>query len=260
MRHNNGVSFKTWGHASSKGIKAFGVSLCSLQWSLLFFIALTMVSCRSMMLDERMQNELMPPRGSDLPAGGRLVINPTNSAVMYYYTIRQIMERLPQKNGCKRGLWESEDAGNSWFMIGDDNVDFNWFFIHPKTGIMYAVLCFHLVSVRDKEIHFWYGEKLAISRNRGEWLDITDGGNYDAQLGPIFSDPDHEGRICVFKSFPGAQILQSVDDDYSRWTVIPILEWEQKHPGCMQEIFSLPSEIHRDEGIAAPSTNSFDMK
>ncbi len=182
--------------------------------------------------DELYVKQHSAPSGSDLPAGGTLLVHPTNPAVIYYYTVRRLMDQMPQNAGRKEpGLYISTDKGRDWCLLGDRGTDYLKLYIHPKSGVLFAIMENpYLFTKPDGSIITRHDKTLATSTDGGEWNDINPAGVIFNPFG-IVPDPDHPSRICVLAQSAGQiRVYQALTNDYSEWKGYSDLEWAKAHP------------------------------
>jgi hypothetical protein len=127
-------------------------------------------------------------------------------------------------------------------------MDFKLLFIHPHTGVLYAVVRgYPLVHMRGtKNLGVGIQDRIVMSSDGRDWKDIS--GNIAKGAGGgeevpqqclllIFLHPADSRRICVYQSFLKQGVLVAVSDDYSDWKWHSRQEWVELNSGWSWDAF-----------------------
>ncbi len=168
-------------------------------------------------------------RNEELMIGGQKVDDPLHAETKYYVAPRSLAGSK-ENAGRAYGLLRSVDGGKTWIRISRE-LDFEFLFVHPIDGRLYAIVG-HEWNVPDdkgvKRRHF--ADKAVVSTDAIRWTDITRGPGYVPDLVHIFQDPDHPTRVCLGASVIRYCVIQYTDDDYSDWVWIHGNRWMEQHP------------------------------
>jgi hypothetical protein len=117
------------------------------------------------------------------------------------------------------GLYRSKDSGKTWQRLCRAFDFAGPFFVHPKTGMLYA-------AIRDEWLEpdpqgflaKHVGFKMVTSIDGKRWKDITPSQGHVALVMAIFQDPKREENACFHVSLGmRSYVFQAADAVYGEW-------------------------------------------
>lgn len=170
---------------------------------------------------------------SELMTGGKRIIDPLRRGVTYYLAPASLLwqgQKNPINYGKQSGLFLSKDGGKTWQVLSR-KFEYKHLFVHPLTGEFFAIIDYQwLETQKDGYLAHCSADKIVRSTDGKNWVDITHGPGYVADLVSIFQDPDHPNRICVGACLVRYIVYQYTDDNYSDWKGIRGDTWYKAHP------------------------------
>lgn len=168
--------------------------------------------------------------GPGVPAGGAFAVHPRDPNTLYYYTLRSVAERIPQKARARPGLWVSFDRGRHWESCGTLE-DFGHVLVHPETGELFAIVnTAPIVVLDDGQLVQGGCSFIARSMDACIWLDVSPGGEYVVNAGPLFWAPGDDHRLCFYHNSPTPGVYVALDDSCVEWQRYQLAEWDERYP------------------------------
>lgn len=184
------------------------------------------------------QYQVFPdPPAVGLPAGGIMSTHPIHPEVKFYHTLLYLFEQKPQADPGMRGLWVSRDQGKTWLKVACGIRDFEYLFIHPQTGVMFASVSSQPFRQLDGGTLVTGSEcRIVTSVDGRDWRDISPDVGHDNIYGAVFRDPDSTNRVCVYSAdhlrYRSCPVFyQAKDDKYEGWRSYTYEEWSTRHIG-----------------------------
>ena len=166
---------------------------------------------------------------AELPVGGKLVQHPKDKQQVFYFIEKRQLYKDKDNWQKKPGLYHSTDAGNTWQLLCSW-FDFQDLFIHPATGQLFAFVDdTYLAPLEDGSLAPHPGSKAISSLDGRKWKDIM--GKKQRVSGflglSIRLDPNHPNRIRLLLHGFRRFYLESVDDNYTDWKILDVLDGPQ---------------------------------
>jgi hypothetical protein len=164
----------------------------------------------------------------DIAIGGSFAVYRDLGSTALYFTNEFDIFKNPANAGKFSGLWRTDDYAQSWKRVGCFS-SISSALILPETEEIFIVAVARPFETDGKgHVRTKIRGKLLRSMRGVFWRDATPKRAYlEDPIECIFPDPNHPRRVCLYTAF--GDVLQSLDDECSRWKHYSAEEWAKKY-------------------------------